>query len=147
MFPRLPDIPTPRRVPHRRSRTGNRNWLLISRQRRGLDWAMWERDRYGHHGGRATAGRMSQTRTRSAGKNICREVKVRHRVNSYVRYSKVVYSDVHVEANKKEGVYKTRNYQIPLIRIVGTPRPKMLTSGLMSPASVSRGFLEIWLLS
>ena len=45
-----------------------------------------------------------------------------------VRYLKVLDSDVHVEANKKEGVYKTRNYQIPLNRIVGTPGPKMLMS-------------------
>ncbi len=100
MFPRLPDIPAPRRVPHRRSWTSNRNWLLISRQRRGLDRAMWERDRYRHRGGRATAGRMSQTHARSAGKNTCREVKVRHRVYSYVRYSKVLDSDVHVEARR-----------------------------------------------
>ncbi len=71
---------------------------------------MWERDRYRHHGGRATAGRMSQTHARSAGKNTRREVKVRHRVYSYVRYSKVLDSDVHVEADKKESVYKTRNY-------------------------------------
>ena len=71
---------------------------------------------------------MSQTHARSAGKNTCREVKFRHRVYSYVRYSKVLDSDMHVEANKKEGVYKTRNYQIPLNRIVGTPGPKMLMS-------------------
>ena len=124
MFPRLPDIPTPRHVPHRRSRTGNRNWLLVSRQRRGPDRAIWERDYYRHHRGMGTAGRISQTHARSAGKNTCREVKVRHRVYCYVRYSKVLDSDVHVAANKKEGVYKTSNYQIPLIRMVGTPGPE-----------------------
>ena len=86
MFPQLPDIPTPRRVTHQRSRTGNRNWLLISRQRRGPDRTMWERERYRHHGG--TAGHMSHTYKRSAGKNTCREVKVQHQLYSYVRYSK-----------------------------------------------------------
>ena len=75
--------------------------MLISRQRRGLDRAMWERDRYRHHGGRGTAGRMSQ---KNAGKNTCREVEVWHQVYSYVRYSEVLGSNVHVEADKKEGV-------------------------------------------
>lgn len=58
---------------------------------------MWERDRYHHHGGKATAGRMLQTHTRSAGKNTCREVKFRHQVYSYVRYSNVLDSDVNVD--------------------------------------------------
>ena len=64
---------------------------------------------------------MSRTHAKSAGKSTSREVKVRHQVYSYVRYSKVLDPDVHVEANKKEGVYKMSNYQLPLIRIVGTP--------------------------
>ena len=63
---------------------------------------------------------MSQTHARSAGENTCREVKVRSQGCSNVRYSKVVDSDVHVEAIKKEGVYKTSVYQISLIRFVGT---------------------------
>ena len=87
-------------------------------------------------------GCMSQTHASSPGKNTCREVKVWHRVYSYVRYSKVLDSDVQVEANKDEGAYKMGNYQIPLIRIVGTPGLKMLASDLMSPASISRELLE-----
>ena len=58
MFPLLPGIPAPRRVPHRRTRTRNGDCLFISRQRRGLDRTVWKHDPR-RYGGRGNEGRMS----------------------------------------------------------------------------------------
>jgi hypothetical protein len=72
MFPRLPGIPAPRRIPHRRTRTSNGDWLLISRQRGGLDRAVWRHDPSGH-GGRGREGHMSQIHARIEGENASRQ--------------------------------------------------------------------------
>ena len=69
---------------------------------------------------------MSQ---KNAGKNTCREVEVWHQVYSYVRHSEVLGSNVHVEADKKEGVCKMSNYKNLLSKSLAHQGPNMLTSG------------------